>query len=340
MPEQKVAHNRPTVGSLEIEMATQVLQSGQLAQAHHVEAFEHEFCDYLGIARGCAVAVSSGTAALYLALLALGASKKSVAYPVYACAALRNATALANGRPMLVDSSSTSPNIDVTAIARDADIVIAPHLFGMPQDLSVLPQECAVIEDCAQSLGAHVNGVPVGLQREVGVFSFFATKLLTTGGQGGMIVSKNRHLIDYVKDYRLYDGRADANARFNFQMTELQAAIGRAQLQQLPVFIRRRVEIYERYVEAGLPLLRAAPVTEPVRFRAILQTTKPHEVMNALARQQITAVVPIHAAMLQASCEQFPHAYHWAENTVSLPIYPLLTDADVARIIKAVQTIV
>lgn len=334
-----IPHNRSTLGLLEEQMATRVIRSGWVAQGKAVENFENEFCDFLGLPRGSAVAVSSGTAALYLALLALGAPTKNVAFPVYACSALRNATALARGIPIVVDSKNDSPNMDITAINRETNIAIIPHMFGLPQDLSSLIGKMYVIEDCAQAFGARVNGVPVGLQGDVGIFSFFATKLIATGGQGGMIVCKNATIIEKIKDYRLHDKRFDMKIRFNFQMTDLQAAIGSAQLQQFSSFVNRREAIYQQYKAANLPLLDAGPGIQPVRFRAILRTTKQQEIIKALAAHNISAVVPIREVEILEPKEHYPNALQWTQNTVSLPIYPLLKDEEVERIIKIIQHI-
>lgn len=334
-----IPHNRPTLGPLEEEIAMNVIRSGWVAQGKAVENFENEFCDFLGFPRGSAVAVSSGTAALYLALLALDAPTKNVAFPVYACSALRNATALARGIPRELDGKHDSPNMDITAIDNETNIAIIPHMFGLPQDLSSLTSKKTVIEDCAQAFGARVNGVPVGLQGDVGIFSFYATKLITTGGQGGMIVSKNATIIEKIKDYRLHDKRFDMKIRFNFQMTDIQAAIGSAQLQQFSAFVNRREEIYQQYKVANLPLLDAGPGIQPVRFRAILRTTKQQEIIQALAVHNISAVVPIRDVEILEPKESYPNALQWTQNTVSLPIYPLLKDEEVQRIIRIVQNI-
>ncbi|MEO4054420.1 DegT/DnrJ/EryC1/StrS aminotransferase family protein [Solibacillus sp. CAU 1738] len=334
-----IPHNRPTLGREEKKAAIQVLQSSWLAQGKEVEHFENDFCDFLGLPQGSAIAVSSGTAALYLALIALDAQDKNIASPVYSCTALRNATALAGGNLLLTDSHIHSPNMNIHAIDSTAHIAIIPHMYGLPQDFSTLNRKISIIEDCAQSLGATVNQVPVGLQGDIGIYSFYATKLITSGGQGGMIVSKNPTIIEKLKDYRLYDRRFDDLLRFNFQMTDLQAAIGRAQLKQFPKFQNRRSDIFQQYKEANFPLLDATSDMSPVRFRAILQTTKQFEILTALSQNNISAVVPLQEIELLGPKEHYPNAYSWTQNTVSLPIYPSLKDKEVQRIIRIVKSI-
>lgn len=337
--DRPIPHNRPTLGQEEEKMALQVIQSGWVAQGNAVKRFENEVCDFLGLPHGSAVAVSSGTAALYLALLVLDANGKNIAFPAYSCSALRNATALAGGNPLLVDSRIDSPNMDINIIDNHANIAIIPHMYGLPQNISKHNCKINVIEDCAQSLGAQVNQTSVGLQGEIGIFSFYATKLITTGGQGGMIVSKDTTIIDAIKDYRLFDRRFDAKIRFNFQMTDLQAAIGSAQLRQFPDFLKRRAEIFKQYEEAKFPLLDVSSGLQPVRFRAILQTTKQDEILSALKQQNISAVIPLQDLELLGPKERYPNAYHWTQTTVSLPIYPTLKDEEVKKIIHIVKNV-
>ena len=335
-----IPHNRPTLGVIEEKMAIDVIRSGWLAQGSAVENFENELCNFLGLPSGSAVAVSSGTAALYLILETLEVKDKSIAIPLYCCPALRNATTLARGKSVLVDSRIDSPNINTYAIDPSMDIVIIPHLFGLPQKLQKKLINSYLIEDCAQSLGARVDDVPVGLQGDVSIFSFYATKLITSGGQGGMIVCKDTSFIKELKDYRTFNEKSAADKnRFNLQMTDLQAAIGRAQLQQLPLFTKRRQEIYEEYQDANFPLLEDGTNTQPVRYRAILQTPKQTELITALAKDNIYASMPIKKWELPDSIDQYPNAAYWLTNTVSIPIYPSLSNEDVKRIIKAVKEV-
>jgi len=324
------------MGIEEEQEAIRVIRSGWLAQGSEVENFENEFCDFLRIPRGRAVAVSSGTAALYLALLSLHAEGKTVSYPAYTCSALRNATVLAGGNSLLTDSQTDSPNMNLSNV-HSADIIIIPHMYGIPQKVS--NQEQLIIEDCAQSLGASVNQIPVGLQGDIGIFSFYATKLITTGGQGGMVVSKNQSVIEYIKDYRIFDRRKDAKNRFNLQMTDLQAAIGRAQLRKLPHFLIRRKDIYHKYKEACFPLLDSKEGVTPVRHRAILQTSQQLEIIKALERENIKAVIPLQDWELLGPKEQFPNAYQWTKRTISLPVYPTLTNEEVDKVITAVSSV-
>jgi len=334
-----IPHNRPTLGENEVKLAINIIRSEWVAQGSAVETFEQEFCQFLGLPEGSAVAVSSGTAALYLSLYILNGKDKLIAYPAYTCSALRNAVELVGGHHSLVDSQITSPNMNLNEIESQVDIAIIPHMFGIAQPITTINQTIKTIEDCAQSLGSIVNDQYTGLQGDLGVFSFYATKLITSGGQGGMIVSKDPHIIQELKDYRLFDRRGDSKYRFNFQMTDLQAAVGIAQLRQLPSFIKRREEIYQQYKEANLPLLEDPPNVKPVRFRAIIQTSKQHELITALHFNNISSVIPLQDWELLGTKDAFPNAYNWTQKLVSLPIYPTLHDDQVKLIIKTIKNI-
>ena len=332
-----IPHNRPSLGTEEEGAAIRVIQSGWLAQGNEVKAFEDELCRFLGLADGHAVAVSSGTAALYLSLWALGASGKRVALPSYVCAALRNAVAMARATECLIDNATESPNMDLKVIEHSgADLAIVPHTFGIPAAVAKLAATLPVIEDCAQSLGASMDGVPTGLTGRLGVFSFYATKLMTTGGQGGAVVSKDKALIDTIRDYREFDCRKDSKLRFNFQMTDLQAAIGGAQLLKLPAFLKRRSEIYEFYKNSGLGLIDGTGNIQPVRYRAVLRTESPRTVIEQLAARGIKAIVPLEDWELLGERSRFPNAHALTQCTVSLPAYPSLTDEELGSVVAGV----
>ena len=333
-----IPHNKPTLGKEEEEAALRVIRSGWLVQGHQVNAFEDEFCQFLNLPHGHAVAVSSGTAALFLALWAVNANNKTVAFPVYACSALRNAVSMAGAKEYLVDVAEGLPNIDFENVRENKpDIAILPHMFGIPVDFDTL-EGVNIIEDCCQSLGATVDGKATGLKGDLGIFSFYATKLMTSGGQGGMVVSKNKAIVDAIRDYREFDMRRDSKKRFNFQMTDLQAAVGRAQLKKLPSFLNRRNEIFESYLQAGLPLLNVSSDRLcPVRYRAVFLTDRPHQIIQLLKGYGINAIVPIQDWELLGEKKDFPNALKLTLETLSLPLYPLLSDSDVEKIISAFE---
>ena len=333
-----IPHNKPTLGVEEEEAAIRVIRSGWLARGDEVKSFENELCNFVGLEKGHAVAVSSGTAALYLALLTLGAKGKRVASPGYVCAALRNTVDMLEAENVLIDTHHGSPNIDLEIVKKEnPEIAIIPHTYGIPANLSNF-KKINLIEDCSHAIGAKINGKSVGLEGELSIISLSATKVITSGGSGGIIISKNKKLIENLVDYIEYDMKNDANNRFNFQMNDLQAAIGREQLRKLPDFLKRREEIFQKYKISGLDLLDISTVDnktiQPVRFRAVLKTKKQFETIKLLKEHDITSRVLNDEWLISQNPKQFPNSFSMVQNSVSLPIYPSLSDEDVEKIIS------
>ena len=335
-----VPHNMPTLGSDEAAVAARVIAGRWVAQGPEVRAFEDELCRWFGLPLGHAVAVSSGSAALFIALTALKARGKRDGVPVYSCAALPNAVHLAGAEPVFLDTAPNSPNFDPEAAGGvQFDILIAPSIFGVPAQLPA-GLRCSVIEDIAQSFGARVGGKPVGLRGDIGVCSFYATKMFTSAGQGGAVIARNGSLVAAMQDFRHFDGRHDRLPRFNLQMTDVQAAVGRCQLERLGDFIGRRERLFGIYRRAGLPLLDAVrPSHMPVRYRAVVRTERPGRVIEALREDYVQAIVPVEPCEILTTEYSCPNAYALARSTVSLPIFPELPEAVAARIADLVKKV-
>ena len=328
-----IPHNKPTLGAKEKKTISDIVDSGWVAQGPQVELFENEFCEYLGLDYGHALAVSSCTAATYLALLLSGAEGKRIGMPAYTCTAVRNAVGHI-GSEILVDSGSDTPNININELnKKDLQYAVIPHMYGIMADVNKVRKEICLIEDCAQSLGAE--GHRNGNIRNIGVFSFYATKIMTSGGMGGMLVARDKSLIQEARDYRDFDQKVDKKRRFNFQMTDIQAGIGRVQLSLLPEFISRRWDIYNKYRAAGIKLLAVNECDVP--FRAIMITDDVEGKINRLASSNIKAINPMEDIEIMQNSELAPVAHGWATKTLSLPIYPSLTDDDVDYIIREVK---
>jgi perosamine synthetase len=318
--------------------AAAILASGWVAQGPEVEEFENELCEFFDLPSGHAMAVSSGSAGLYLALWALDAQNKYIGLPVYACSALRNAIGLINGRAVYFDCAGEGPNIDVMSACREGiDILIAPSMFGLPVDIPHTGN-IKIIEDIAQSFGAISNNKRIGLRGDIGVCSFYATKMMTAGGQGGALISRDKILIDRLKDYREFDCRHDRGLRFNFQMTDLQAAIGRVQLKKMPTFIERRENIFQSYRSEGLNLMDSISTTDcPVRYRAVIRNNNPLALIEYLGKRNISAIISVEQFELLDNPHLYPIATRLTQTTVSLPCYPGLPEGDARNIAEIVK---
>lgn len=335
-----IQHNKPSFDRKEIQITREVIQSNWVAQGAKVKELEYAFCEYLGLPDGHAVALSSGSAALYLALWVLGAKGKKVGLPTYTCAAVRNAVSLLEAKTTFLDTDGVGPNVDLEeANKADLHTLIAVSTYGIP--LSVPnKRDFLAVEDFSQALGSEISGVKVGTIGNVGICSLSATKLITSGGQGGMLVSRDKRLIEQVRDYREFDARDDSMSRFNFQMTDLQAGIGVVQLRKINTFHEKRSEIFDLYSSFGINLMRETQVDQvSVRYRAVLRVENPEEIRDQLQRQGIQTIVPITYNELLSKSAKMKNAIKLSQSTLSLPIYPSLRLRDVKKIAFTTQRI-
>jgi perosamine synthetase len=333
-------HNKPSLGEEELNAAQEVITSGMLAGGKQTALFEDEICQFLGLPKGHAVATSTGSSALFLSLTML--KSKKVVIPTYVCHSLKQAAKLAKVETEFVDIAEDSTVICQKSLSScDADTLIHPYIYG---EASELPKFSGhIIEDVAQALGASVNNQKLGTIADIGVLSFYATKLITSGGQGGMVVSKNKQHIKDIRNYLNFDMPTDQLDHFNLPMTEIQAAIGRSQLKKLPNFLKKREEIWQIYHQAGLPLMNINSdtnelnknlVINSVKYRAILMTPKAKQLINYLAEHNIVAIVPIEEGELLTPTK---NALKLTMNTVSLPIYPSLSHQQAEKIARLCQ---
>jgi dTDP-4-amino-4,6-dideoxygalactose transaminase len=337
-----IPHSRPTVSEEDAQAVARVVRGGQLAQGPEVEAFETEVARRVGVA--AAAAVSSGTAALELALRALGVGPDAeVIVPTYCCDAVHHAVTRCGATPVLADADPATLTLSPVDARRRLSprtrALIVPHAFGLAVDLG--PFEALgvpVVEDCAQALGAQVGDRAAGSLGRLAVCSFYATKLLTTG-EGGMVLGPP-DLLARVRDLRDYDERPDLAPRSNAKLTDVQAALGRSQLGRFDAFIARRRAIAADYRRrlAGLPCrLPPEAGARHVYHRFVVEVEVSVEsVVAALRARGVTARRPVFRPMHRAlGLDGYPEAERLWNACLSLPCYPSLTDADVATVAAA-----
>lgn len=343
-----IPHSRPAIGQEDFRATTEVLRSGQIAQGPWVERFERGMAGFFGLQGG--VAVSSGTAALELALRALriGAGDE-VIMPSYVCPAPWLATQRVGAQATLVDIDLNTFNIDPLAVCQVVTnrtrAIIVPHLFGLPADLTALERlGIALIEDCAQTLGATEQGRPVGTVGRLTVCSFYATKLLCTG-EGGMVLSNEEALLERVRSLREYDGAPTLDpSSCNLKLTDLQAALGLSQLGRLSTFHERRRFLAAAYREALSSKAAVCPSVPPGRTHGYYRFTirLPHlrtdpegllGLISTLEQQGIhcrkPVFRPLHRYLDQSG---FPNSDEADRTALSIPLYPDLTDDEVRQI--------
>lgn len=261
------------VGS-ESEALRAAIESGWIAPlGPEVDAFEQEMCTRLDVP--CAVALSSGTAALHLALLVLDIGRGDTVWTSsLTFAASANAIAYVGATPVFVDSERRSWNIDPNLVAASLDdaartgtlpkALIAVDLYGQSADYEPIIAACRrhgvwLIEDAAEALGATYRGRPVGSFGDLAILSFNGNKIITTSG-GGMLLSHRREWIDRAR-YLATQAREPARhyehktVGYNYRLSNLLAAVGRVQLADLDRRVQRRRTIYDRY-KRSLPAPR------------------------------------------------------------------------------------
>jgi dTDP-4-amino-4,6-dideoxygalactose transaminase len=277
----------PDVGEVERDLLLEAIDSNWIAPlGPHVDAFELEVADYLGVTS--AVALSSGTAALHLALLTLGVGAgDEVLVPTLTFAATANAVVYVGARPAFIDSDRMSWNIDPALLedelaarsqqGRLPAAVVAVDLYGRCADWDAIQGLCdrygvPVVDDAAEALGARYGDRRAGAFGACGVLSFNGNKIMTTGG-GGMLVSdrrevveRARHLATQARDPAPHYEHSEVG--FNYRLSNLLAAVGRGQLRRLPDMVQRRHEINRRYRRAlsdvpGIGFMPAVAGSDP-----------------------------------------------------------------------------
>jgi perosamine synthetase len=258
----------PVIGAREIEYVTDAIRSGWVSSiGPYVERFEKAFAAYLGVEH--AIAVSNGTVGLHLALHSLGIGPgDEVLVPDMTFVATANTVVQTGAQPVFVDVDPETwcmdPEAARRAVTPQTRAIVPVHLFGHPAEMDALKQlgtkhNLEVVEDAAEAHGAEFGGRKVGGLGHAGVFSFYGNKIITTG-EGGMVVTHDGELasrLRYLKDHGMSPQRRyyHTELAFNYRLTNLQAALGLAQLEQIEDFIARKRAIFEQYAQvlSGIP---------------------------------------------------------------------------------------
>ena len=354
----------PLIGDEEKRAVLAVLESGQLAQGAVVAQLEPAFAEVCGTRH--AVATSSGTAALHLALAAHGIGPgDEVITTAFSFVATGNAALYLGARPVFVDIEPQTYTIDPArveaAITPRTRAIIPVHLYGHPADMEAITDiarrhQLPVIEDAAQAVGAAVEGRPVG-SSGTGCFSLYATKNVASA-EGGMITTDDGALAERLRMLRHHGQRmryVSETLGYNYRMTDVHAAIGLAQLGRLAERNGRRAA-NAAYLDARLPVASEAnprgvvtPAVRPgcrhVYHQYTVRVPGDRDALAAaLAERGVgTGVyypVPIHQQPLYRDLgyrDELPETERAARETLSLPVHPALTQDDLDRIVEAMN---
>jgi perosamine synthetase len=350
----------------ELAYLTRCVHSNWISSAGpFVGEFEQAFAGAMGCRHG--VACSSGTAALHLALAALGIGPgDEVVIPAFTMIATANAVRYAGAEPVLVDSEPHTWNLDVSQLESrltpQTRAIVVVHTYGHPAEMGAIlalarGRGLAVIEDAAEAHGATYRDQPVGCLGDVACFSFYANKIITTG-EGGMVTSNNANLAARVR--RLRD-HAFSNERhfwhkyqgFNYRMTNLQAAVGLAQTERLGELVGQRRANAHRY---RIKLAGVLGITLPVELSHVRNVfwmfglliddrfgCSRDVLRNRLAERGIetrTFFIPVHLQPIyfdRFRRQRFPVAEDLCRRGLYLPSGPGLTVSDIDYIIESVR---
>ena len=338
------------------------LEATQFILGPNVCAFEKEAASYLGVnhAVGCA----SGTDALHLALIAAGVGEgDEVITTPFTFIATAEAILYVGATPVFVDINPKTFNIDVdqleAAISAKTKAVIPVHIFGQPVNMTAIQgiaekHGLKVVEDCAQSFGADINGKMTGSIGDAGAFSFFPSKNLGCYGDGGLVTTNDAKMAEHMRVLRNHGSWKQyhhSELGFNSRLDELQAVVLRAKLKRIDQYNDGRRRVGHRYnaalAEMGITPAHEDGIGKHVYHQYALLTDNRDAIMAALREKEIGCAVyypiPLHQQEVFAeSCkgQSLPVTEAVSQRVMSLPIYPELPDEKVDEILDVIRGVV
>ena len=345
---------KPMIGEEEKRAVIEVLNSGIIAQGPRVKQFELDFKEYMNI--NYAIATSSGTSALKIALKTMGIKEgDEVITTPFSFIASANSILFTGAKPVFVDIEEDSFNIDTNLIkekiTKRTKAIMPVHLYGNPADMEEIMQiandnNLKVIEDAAQAHGAKIKNKMVGTFGDAGCFSFYPTKNMTTG-EGGIIVAKDKEIYEQslkLRDHGAYKKYHHDILGFNFRMTDIAAAIGIEQLKKLEKHNDMRINnaeyLYKKLKNAdGIILPKVKESYKHVFHQFTIRTNDREEVIKKLDSNGIGYGIhyplPIHKQKLYLDLgykDKLPVSEKLSDEVISLPIHPGLTTSDLDKI--------
>ena len=336
------------------EAAIHALRNESFVGGESVSKFEEEFAEYTGVKH--AVSASSGNSALQISLMALGiADNSKVVTPTNSFIASANCIRMTNAHPILADIDLKDGGIDVSGITQSVDAIIPVHIYGNPCNFDSVKafaeeQKIPIIEDACQAHGAVYKNRKVGSLSDVGCFSFYPTKNMTVGGDGGMTTTNNEEIAQKISSIR-DNGRKTKNEfdklGFTMRLNTVNAAIGRIQLKHLDEKNSRRREIVSIYKKNLVEdcILPENENGKSVYHQIVIRHSKRNEIRKGLADNDIGSAIyyetPIHLQPIyQEYGYKLPNSEKFSKEVMSLPSYPQLTDEQILVICEHVNKII
>lgn len=351
-----ISAGAPSLHGNERQYVNDVLDRGWLTQGKYVAAFEEAFAAYIGTR--FAFATSNGTSALHLALLAAGVKTgDEVIVPACTFIATANAVTYCGAKAVIVDVDPATWNLDPAAVEKTITArtvaIIPVHVYGSPAPMTELRRIAewhglTIIEDAAEALGAEYDGCKAGAMGKAAAFSFYGNKTITTG-EGGMVVTDDEHVAERVFSLR---GQGQikgtrylhSEVGFNYRMTDLQAAVGLAQLEQIGDILARRAMVALRYANALKGVVRFQENDRRTLHGnwaiAALLDRNSSSVMSALARAGIETrpvFPPLHRQAPYLTPYELPVATLLHDRGLVLPTHAELSESEVAYVCETLK---
>lgn len=347
----------PDLSDAAIDHVGDVMESGMIADGPTVRDFESEFAEFAGTDH--AVATANGTAALQAALIAAGIGEgDTVLTTPFSFIASANAARLCGAEVVFADIDPETYNLDPEAVRKrvesvDVDAIVAVHLYGLPAEMDALTaiaseEDAVLVEDAAQAHGAVFSGDRVGAIGDVGCFSFYPTKNMTTA-EGGMVTTDDPEIAKRARRFVNHgrtSGYQHATVGHNLRMTSVGAAIGLEQLKRLPSFNEQRRHNAAK-LTAGIAKTSIEAPTEPPRTRHVyhqytVRTADRDELQSYLEDNCVGTGIYypkcIHEQPAYSTVSrQLPVAESTADTVLSLPVHPHVSETDLDHIIDILQ---
>ena len=333
--------------------AVATLRNESFVGGESVSKFEEEFATYVDTKY--AVSVNSGNSALQMSLMALGISNDSkIVTPTNSFIASANCIKMVNAHPVLSDIDPKDGSIDIQNINEDVDGLIPVHIYGNPCNFDSVKafaeeQKIPIVEDACQAHGATYKNKKVGSLSDVGCFSFYPTKNMTVGGDGGMVTTNNEEIAKKIISIR-DNGRKTKNEfdklGFTMRLNTVNASIGRVQLRHLDGKNARRQEIVSIYKKNLIEdcILPENEHGKSVYHQIVIRHKKRDEIRKVLMDNDIGSAIyyqtPIHLQPLyQEYGYKLPNSEKFAKEVLSLPSYPSLSDDEILVISECVNKV-
>ncbi len=361
--------NKPIIGEEEIRAVIDVLKSGRLTNpspegGQKVREFEQEFSKFIGVKH--AIAVNSGTSALYAALLAGGVGPgDEVIVPAFTFVATANVVLMVGAKPVFADIDLATYNISIEDIKRKitnrTKAIIPVHLYGLTADMDPIMEiaeehNLLVIEDACQAHGAEYKGKKAGSLGHMAAFSFYPSKIITTG-EGGIITTNDEELAEKLRMIRTHGqvkGYDSIILGANLRMTEISAAIGVVQMKRIREFLRirrRNAKILTQELNEveglSLPIEPEGYLHNWYLYTVRIEKKNRDQVLMALRKNGIGTVAyyptPLHKLPLYSNLgyghERLVNSEYAAKTVLSLPVHPLVTEEQITYVASTLKKI-